>query len=75
MSYIILEKWIWITIGACILIMIAPYVVLWMILQMPEVLRPFFVGAIVISWGIAAGYKDWLMDAKKREKNSSRLPE
>jgi hypothetical protein len=74
MSFIIREKWIWITIGLCILALVGPYAVMLMIFNMPEILRAPFVWCIILGWGVAAGFKDWLMDAKKREKNS-RLPE
>jgi hypothetical protein len=56
------------------LVLFGPYVVLWLIFQMPDVLRTASVWIPIFSWGIAAGYKDWLMDARKRE-NNSRLPE
>jgi hypothetical protein len=65
---------IWIIIGLSILVLVGPYVVLWLISQMPEVLRAASVWILIFSLGIAAGYKDWLMDARKRE-NNSRLPE
>ena len=74
MSFIIREQWIWIIIGLSTLVLVGPYVVLWLIFQMPEVLRAASVWILIFSWGIAAGYKDWLMDARKRE-NNSRLPE
>jgi hypothetical protein len=66
MSSIVREKWVWIIIGICILVMVVPYVALWMILQMPEIVRPFAVWSVIFGWGIAAGYRDWLVDAKKR---------
>ena len=68
MSFIIREKWIWIIIGACILAGVLPWVVVWLILAMPGILGPIFVWAIIFSWSIAAGYKDWLVDRRKREK-------
>lgn len=74
MSFIIREQWIWIIIGLSILVLVGPYVVLWLIFQMPEVLRAAYVWILIFSWGMAVGYEDWLMDARKRE-NNSRLPE
>jgi len=65
-SFIIREKWIWIIIGTCILILVGPYVLLLAILEMPDILRPIVVWFVIFGWGIAAGYKDWLADAKKR---------
>jgi hypothetical protein len=71
MSFIIREKWIWIIIGVCILVVVGPYALMWMILQLPDVLRVSLVWFIIIAWGIVAGYKDWRMDAKKRGEHSS----
>ena len=68
MSFIIREKWIWIIIGASILAGVLPWVVVWLILAMPGILAPIFVWTIIFSWSIAAGYKDWLVDRRKREK-------
>jgi hypothetical protein len=68
MSSIIREKWIWIIIGACILVGVAPYAVMLLILKLPGVLGAISVWTIIFSWAIAAGYKDWLMDRRKREK-------
>jgi hypothetical protein len=68
MSFILREKWVWIIIGACILVGVAPWLVMLLILEMPGVLRPISVWTIIFSWAIAAGYKDWVMDRRKREK-------
>jgi fatty acid desaturase len=68
MSFIIREKWIWIIIGACILAGVLPWVVVWLILAMPGIFGAIFVWTIIFSWSIAAGYKDWLVDRRKREK-------
>jgi hypothetical protein len=67
MSSFIFEKWIWITIGCCIAVLILPYSVLLMISMLPDALKAVAVFTIIILWGIAAGYKDWLMDVKKRK--------
>lgn len=68
MSFIIREKWIWIIIGACILAGVAPWLVILLILEIPGVLGTICVWTIIFSWAIAAGYKDWLTDRRKREK-------
>jgi hypothetical protein len=68
MSFIIREKWIWIIIGASILAGVLPWVVIWLMLAMPGILRAVFVWAIIFSWAIGAGYKDWVVDRRKKEK-------
>jgi len=70
MSCIIREKWVWIIIGACVFVLVVPWMVIWALLSLPELLKPLFAFGIVVSWGIAAGYKDWLMDAEKRKPKS-----
>jgi hypothetical protein len=67
MSFIIREKWVWIIIGMCILVMVCPYLLMWVIIQLPEALRASLVWLIILGWGIAGGYKDWLMDGEKRK--------
>jgi hypothetical protein len=34
------------------------------------VLRASLVWLIILGWGIAGGYKDWLMDAEKRKQKA-----
>jgi hypothetical protein len=68
MSFIIREKWVWIIIGASILAGVVPWLVILLILEMPRVLGAVSAWTIIFSWAIAAGYKDWLMDRRKREK-------
>jgi hypothetical protein len=75
MSSIIRERWIWIIIGACILVGVAPWLLIFFILQMPTTLKVICVLVIICSWGIAAGYKDWLIDRRKKEKLPGSLAE
>jgi hypothetical protein len=70
MSFIIREKWVWIIIGMCILVMVGPYLLMLVILQLPDVLRASLVWLIILGWGIAGGYKDWLTDAEKRKQKA-----
>lgn len=66
MSKIITEKWVWIVIFSLILILVTPVLVVWLILNLPPILRIVATGVILLTWGIAAGYKDWIIE--KREK-------
>jgi len=68
MSFIIREKWVWIIIGASIGAGVVPWLVILLILEMPGVLGVFSVWTIIFSWAIAAGYEDWRVDRRKREK-------
>ena len=68
MSFIFREKWIWIIIVASIAAGVVPWIVMWTILEIPDVLRPVPVWSIIVSWAVAAGYKDWVMDRRKRER-------
>ena len=75
MASVIREKWIWIIIGACILAGILPWLVIWLILAMPGILGAIAVLTIICSWAIAGGYKDWLVDRRKKEKLGASLGE
>ena len=68
MSFIIRDKWVWVTIGACFLVLVSPYVLMWVILQMSEVWKILSLILIILGWAAAAGYNDWLRDRRKREK-------
>lgn len=68
MSFILREKWVWIIIAASIAAGVVPWIVMWTILEIPDVLRLVPVWIIIFSWAIAAGYKDWVMDRRKRER-------
>jgi hypothetical protein len=68
MSSIIREKWVWIIIGASIALGVVPLLVILLLFEVPGFLGAFLVWAIIFSWGIAAGYKDWVVDRRKRER-------
>jgi hypothetical protein len=40
---------------------------LYLILILPQPVRITFTFMILILWGIAAGYKDWIIDKRKRQ--------
>ncbi len=60
------EQWLWIVIGALAAIVVLPLLIVWVILSLPDYLKIVATILIVIGWGFAAGYKDWLV-AKRHE--------
>ena len=67
MSSILSEKWLWIIILCVIAIIAIPLVVIWIILTLPPILKVVATILIIIGWGVAAGYRDWVL-SKRREK-------
>jgi hypothetical protein len=74
MSFIVREKWLWIIIVLGLLVLIGPYTFMWLILQLPSSFGAALIWTLIFGSGIAAGYRDWRMDVKKRER-SLRFPE
>jgi len=66
----ILSRWTWIVVVGMILILVVPLIVVWTIIQMPPELRLVATILIIVSWGVVAGYKDWVI-AKRREQEAA----
>lgn len=66
MFEILTERWVWIIILSLIAILVVPLIVVWVILTLPPLLKAVATVVIIVSYGIAAGYKDWV--TSKREK-------
>lgn len=64
----VFNKWLWIIIVAMAAIVILPLTIMSIILLSPSWLSTVFVILIIISWGIAGGYKEWLLHKHKQEK-------
>jgi Flp pilus assembly protein TadB len=73
MSWILSEEWLWIIILSFIAILVGPLLIVWFILILPGELKILATILIVIGWGVAAGYKDWLQ-AKRKEEEDRELP-
>lgn len=71
MVEILREEWLWIIILSVIAIIIFPLILIWLVLYLPSELRLIITIVLVIGWGIAAGYKDWLMEKRKEEKKKT----
>ncbi len=68
--WLLSEKWLWIIICGCILVLLAPFVIIFAFLRLPEGLPRLIAGlSIFIGSGIAGGVRDWyLHKSREREK-------
>jgi len=69
-SSFLTEKWLWIIIGCLVLILVTPLIVLLVILTLPPILKVTATIILLIGWGIAAGYKDWIISKRKENKRA-----
>jgi len=74
MSWIFSEQWLWILVFALAAILVFPLLIVWIVLSLPDYMKIVATVLIVIGWGVASGYKDWLV-AKRREDERNRTPE
>jgi len=68
LDWLLLSRWLWITILACSAVVIGPFIVLYMMFLLPQPLGPISVIALLIGSGIAGGYKDWVIARRNEEK-------
>lgn len=71
MGSIFSEEWLWLTILALIAILVLPLMIVWLILALPGELKLVATIVIVVGWGVAAGYKDWLVERRREEERSA----
>ncbi|MGB9778162.1 MAG: hypothetical protein ACPLW8_02050 [Candidatus Bathyarchaeales archaeon] len=67
MSWILHERWFWIIALSVIAIFIVPFFIVSFILALPQELRIVATILLIVSWGIVAGYKDWIQSKRKEE--------
>jgi len=68
MAEVLKEPWLWVIVVAVILIGILPFAVVLLLLNLPPPLAFAATLILVACWGIAAGYKDWIINKRKEEK-------
>ncbi len=69
MSDILTERWLWIIIFVIFLVIATPLAVVWIILNLPFPYNTIATVLLVILWGVAAGYREWIIEQRKqREK-------
>jgi len=67
MAGILSEEWLWIIVLALIVVLIGPLLIVWLVLALPAELKLVATVLIVIGWGVASGYKDWILEKRRRE--------
>ena len=67
MSWILTERWLWIIILSLLLILLMPLVIVYAISRLPSELKLIVTILLPIGWGIAAGYKDWVISRHERQ--------
>jgi hypothetical protein len=62
------NQWLWIIVVCAGAIVVFPFLVLIALMKSPPWLGATVTILIIVGWGIAGGYKDWLMHKHKQEK-------
>jgi len=65
---VLTSRWYWIIVTTATAVIITPFLLLILIVNLPTPLNFLSIFAIVIAWGIVAGYKDWIIARAKEEK-------
>lgn len=69
MSTIIGQKWLWVVILLLIVVMVGPLLIVYLILLLPFPFNTISTIFLVVGWGAAAGYKEWIRAKREEEKN------
>lgn len=70
MSSILSEKWLWIIIVAVIVTVTFPLVIIWIILVLPFPFNTLATILLIVGWGVAAGYKEWITSKEKEQQQA-----
>jgi hypothetical protein len=64
-------SWLWIIILSVFLVVTVPFVVVLGILYLPGWGALLATVGLIILWGVAAGYKDWVISKRKQAEEES----
>jgi hypothetical protein len=65
---ILTSRWYWIIVTMACAIVMTPFLMIMLIINLPSPLNFISTILIVVAWGVAAGYKDWIIAKAKEEK-------
>jgi Na+/H+-dicarboxylate symporter len=72
LAWIFKEKWFWIILVALVSVILIPFILVTVILSMPPILRVVATALLVLCWGVAAAYRDWMKEKREQEKKMER---
>lgn len=73
MSGILTERWLWITVLAMVLVITTPLVVVWIILNLPFPYNTIATLLLIVLWGVAAGYKEWIIERREEKEKQKEI--
>ena len=68
MSEILTEKWFWIVVLLLSIVIVGALLLVYLIVLLPFPFNTILTILLVVGWGIAAGYKEWIMSKSKEKK-------
>lgn len=68
---ILTSRWYWIIVIMGCAIMITPFIFVLILLYLPTPVNALGMFAIVVGWGVVAGYKDWILEQRAKQKQKS----
>jgi len=72
MEATVLNKWLWIIIGSMCAVVVMPFFIMWTMMMVPAWLSATLTILIILGWGVAGGYKDYLLHKRKSEEAESK---
>jgi len=61
-------RWLWTIVLAVILVVTLPFLIIMVILYLPPEARLVATVLIIVGWGVAAGYREWVTSKRKEER-------
>lgn len=68
MAWLFKEKWFWLILLALVSVILIPFILVTIILNLPPILRVVATVFLVVGWGVAGAYRDWLREKREQEK-------
>ena len=65
---ILTSKWFWVIVVLGIFVVLTPFLFVLFIAMLPPPFNALATISVVLAWGIAAAYKDWILSKTKEEK-------